>query len=252
MAMDVGSCDAGTRTKVFGNSEKRFRKWDSAKRRIFCVLPVLLFALAACTLAAAQSRKIPALNNQLSPATAVAGSPAFYLTVYGTNFTGRCVVLWNGVQRPTTVMNGNQATATIYAADIALAGTATIQVLNTNTGAVSNSVTFTTTATSSLTSVSSAIAIAIAPTSVSLQAGATAQFTASVTGTTNTAVTWTTTGGGISSSGLYVAPSTAGTYMVTAISVANPNQAASATVTVAAPPPQFQSLSASAPQRQMY
>src|SRR5207248_1110404 len=81
------------------------------------------------------------------------------------------------------------------------------------------------------------VAVAISPTSASLQAGGTQQFTATVTGTTNTAVTWSATGGTISSSGLYTAPSTAGTYTVTATSVADSTKSASARVTVTAPPP---------------
>jgi hypothetical protein len=78
-------------------------------------------------------------------------------------------------------------------------------------------------------------AISISPASASLQTNATQQFTATVSGTTNTAVTWSTTGGTISSTGLYIAPNPAGTYIVTATSVADSTQSASATVTVSAP-----------------
>lgn len=76
------------------------------------------------------------------------------------------------------------------------------------------------------------IAVSISPTSVTLQGGATQQFTASVTGTTNTAVTWSATCGTVTSSGLYTAPNTAGTCSVTATSVANTSKKATATVTV--------------------
>ena len=66
------------------------------------------------------------------------------------------------------------------------------------------------------------------------------QFTATVKGTTNTAVNWSVdavTGGNsttglITSSGLYTAPSQAGTHTVSATSVADPTKSASATVTV--------------------
>jgi beta-glucanase (GH16 family) len=76
------------------------------------------------------------------------------------------------------------------------------------------------------------IAVTISPTSASLSSGSTQQFTATVTGTTNTAVTWSASGGSISSSGLYTAPSTAGTYTVTATSTADTTKSASATVAV--------------------
>jgi hypothetical protein len=69
-----------------------------------------------------------------------------------------------------------------------------------------------------------------------LSAGGTQQFTATVSGTTDTAVTWSATGGSISSGGLYTAPSIAGTFTVTATSVADTTKLANAAVTVTAPP----------------
>ncbi len=76
------------------------------------------------------------------------------------------------------------------------------------------------------------VAVSISPGSASLISGGTQQFTANVTGTSNTAVTWSTTGGTISTGGLYTAPATAGTYTVTATSVADPIKSATASVTV--------------------
>ena len=57
----------------------------------------------------------------------------------------------------------------------------------------------------------------------------------SVSGTSNTAVTWSLTGAGSidPNSGQYTAPSTAGTATITATSVADPTETASTTVTVA-------------------
>jgi hypothetical protein len=69
-----------------------------------------------------------------------------------------------------------------------------------------------------------------------VNAGGTAQFTATVTGATNTAVDWTATGGSITQTGLYTAGSSAGTFTVTATSVEDPTVSASATVTIAASP----------------
>jgi len=78
----------------------------------------------------------------------------------------------------------------------------------------------------------STMGVSISPASVTISTGATRQFTATVTGTSNTAVTWSCTGGTVSASGLYTAPATAGTYTVKATSVANTSKSASATVTV--------------------
>ena len=74
-------------------------------------------------------------------------------------------------------------------------------------------------------------------TAVQLNVSQTQQFTATVVGTGNTAVTWTITPsvGSISPSGLYTAPGTISaqqTVTVTATSVADPSQSASATVTL--------------------
>jgi pectate lyase-like protein len=85
----------------------------------------------------------------------------------------------------------------------------------------------------------SGVAISISPTVATVASTGTQQFTASVTGSTNTAVTWSATVGSISSSGLFTAPtvSTNTAVIVTAISQAVPSQTASATVTVTPPAP---------------
>ena len=84
----------------------------------------------------------------------------------------------------------------------------------------------------------SGVSVTISPTSAMLAIGTTQQFTANVTGTTNTAVTWSVDGtnggnsnvGTVDSSGLYVAPATAGSHTVVATSVADPTQTAGALV----------------------
>ena len=79
----------------------------------------------------------------LSPPSAVAGGPAFPLTVNGSNFVSGATVRWNGTSRSTTFVSATQLTAAIPATDIAAAGTALVTVLNPD-GAVSNALTFTT------------------------------------------------------------------------------------------------------------
>jgi hypothetical protein len=80
------------------------------------------------------------------------------------------------------------------------------------------------------------VQISISPTSASLQAGQTKQFAATVTGSTNTAVTWSATGGTVSSSGLFTAGATAGGFKVTATSVADATKTATTNVTIQAAP----------------
>lgn len=77
--------------------------------------------------------------------------------------------------------------------------------------------------------------IVISPGSVSLQSGGTQQFAATITGVSQTTVTWTTSGGTISSTGMFTAGSTAGTFDVTATSVVDGSKSAQATVTVTVP-----------------
>jgi hypothetical protein len=91
------------------------------------------------------------------------------------------------------------------------------------------------------------ISVSIAPSPVNVQAGIGAQqFTATVTNTTNTAVTWQVNGvtggnatvGTISASGLYTAPASVpnpAAVTVSAISVADPSRSGNASVTVTAP-----------------
>jgi len=66
----------------------------------------------------------------ITPSTRIAGSSTFTLTVNGTNFNASSVVRWNGSNRTTTFVSATQLTASISAADIATAGTATVTVNN--------------------------------------------------------------------------------------------------------------------------
>jgi Bacterial Ig-like domain (group 2) len=78
----------------------------------------------------------------------------------------------------------------------------------------------------------SAVQVSVAPANATLQPAKTQQFTATVTGSSNTSVTWTATGGTISNAGLFTAGSTAGNFTVTATSVADTSKSASASVTI--------------------
>jgi RHS repeat-associated protein len=77
------------------------------------------------------------------------------------------------------------------------------------------------------------ITIAVAPADAVVAAGATQQFTTTVTGAVDTGVTWSASAGSISPSGLYTAPATFGTVTVTATSHADSRVRAFATVVVA-------------------
>jgi len=76
------------------------------------------------------------------------------------------------------------------------------------------------------------VAVSVSPEGITLVTGAQQQLEAAVTGTANTAVTWTTTGGNITQDGLYTAPGTPGTYYVTATSIADPSKSDTVAITV--------------------
>ena len=82
------------------------------------------------------------------------------------------------------------------------------------------------------------VAVSVSPSSITLDQGATRQFTATVSGSANTAVTWSVqepAGGSITSAGLYTAPTTPGTFHVIATSQADPTKAGIAIATVVPP-----------------
>lgn len=90
---------------------------------------------------------------------------------------------------------------------------------------------------------STTIFVSVAPAAASVAINASQQFTATVTGTTSTQVTWSVAGSGcsgtacgtITAAGLYTAPGAVpnpATVTVTATSVANPTRTGSATVTI--------------------
>jgi hypothetical protein len=83
------------------------------------------------------------------------------------------------------------------------------------------------------------INVTVTPSSITVLRDATQAFTAKVTGTTNTAVTWSveeSSGGTIDSAGLYTPPQNgAGTFYVIATSQANPAASSAAAVTVPMP-----------------
>ncbi|MGC2321672.1 MAG: hypothetical protein WA463_03480 [Terriglobales bacterium] len=154
--------------------------------------------------------------------TAVTISPASAsLTTGGAQqFAANIPVTW-------TATSGTISTSGLYLAP-AVAGTYTVTATSVADSTQSASATVTVTAPQT-------VAVSVKPGSASLATGGTQQFTATVTGSSNTAVTWSATGGSISTSGLFTAPSTAGSFTVTATSAADSTKSASATVTVSAP-----------------
>src|SRR6185369_6770617 len=135
-----------------------------------------------------------------------------------------------------TATMGTVSATGVYTAP-ASAGTGTVTATSVADPSKSASAVVTVKAPTTVPTGSGVNSVAITPASASTTAGGTLTLTASVSGTTtNRAVTWRTSSGCISASGVYKAPTTAGTSIVTATSVADPSKAGSATITVSAAP----------------
>jgi len=86
---------------------------------------------------------VPATTS-LSPASSAPGVAGFTLTVTGSRFVQTSTVQWNGTALATTYVSAAQLTASIPASDVAIAGTATVTVVNgAPGGGTSNPQTFT-------------------------------------------------------------------------------------------------------------
>ncbi len=169
------------------------------------------------------SGSTPSVAITVSPTTAsikTGGTAQFSASVTGTTNTG---VTWSVVSGGGTITSSGLYTAPASAA------TATIKASSVADTTKSASATITVSAPVS-------VGVTVSPSSASIATGATQQFTASVSGTTNTGVTWSVVSGGgtITSSGLYTAPASAATATIKATSVADTSKSASATITVSA------------------
>ncbi len=167
----------------------------------------------------------PGVSVTVSPTTAtvvVSQTQQFTATVTGTPTTA---VTWSvtggGSINPTTGLY--TAPATVPAGTVTVTATSTDGTNTTGTATVT---------------VVPPITVTVTPATLTMTTNQSQLFVASVTGTTNTAVTWTVSGGGTinGGTGLYTAPGTAaGPITITATSVADPTKTGTATVTVTAP-----------------
>ncbi|HUH12064.1 MAG TPA: Ig-like domain-containing protein [Longimicrobiales bacterium] len=161
----------------------------------------------------------------VSPASATiapGGSQTLFANVSGTT---NQAVTWSSQDNNVATVNSsgvvtgvNPGTAVIVAtsqADANARGTATITVS------------------------ASPVNVSIAPVNPSIVTGSSLQFSAVVTGSTNTAVTWESSNPAVASIGASTGLAqglTAGSTIITARSAANPNAVASTTLTVTVPP----------------
>jgi hypothetical protein len=174
---------------------------------------------------------MPAITS-VTPSSIAAGN--FTLTVNGSGFSSGPVVWFDGAALSTTVTSATQLTA---AGNAPAAKSGVPVVVKTADGEVSNTVLV------NVTAPTAPVSVSVSPTSGSVRVRGSLQFSATVSNTSNTAVTWKVNGvvggnatvGTITSTGLYRAPNTAprpATVTVSAASVADATKSASAPVTI--------------------
>lgn len=190
------------------------------------------------------AKPAPPVTVAVTPATATvqAGtSKAFTATVTGSANTA---VTWsvNGVAGGSAAV-GTITSAGVYTAPAAVPNPSTVTVRATS---VVNALSFAQ-STVTVTPPPPPVTVAVAPGAVGVITGASQTFTATVTGSANTAVTWSVNGvaggsaavGLITSAGVYTAPAAVpnpATVTVRATSVAAPSSFAQSTATISAPP----------------
>lgn len=214
---------------------------NALRKQVASSLFWLLGNLAGCggggsTTAPPPPPTIP-ISVSISPASVnlpTGGSKQFSATVSGTANTA---VTWqvNGLTGGTAT-TGVISQAGLFSAPASATSPSTVSVTAVAQADTSKSA-------SARVTITPVVGVAVSPGSVILGAGATQQFTASVTNTLTTAVTWQVNGvtggsaalGTISDTGLYISPGSAGAAVVSAISAADPSKSASANVIVLAP-----------------
>lgn len=174
---------------------------------------------------------------------------AFTLTVNGAHFAAGAAVQFGTAALNTTRVSSTKLTAT-GSATSAQVGNISVMVKNPDPGTISSAV-----VTAKVVS-SSAITVAISPTTITLRPGTNQTFTATVTGSSNQAVTWSLNNAGpgsatigfVSTAGSYAPPGNVpnpNTITVTATSTADPTKKASGTITLVNPTPVLSAVSPS-------
>lgn len=164
----------------------------------------------------------------VSPGTVSGAAANFH--VNGSGFVPGAYVTLNNQAVATTFVSSTKLTVNT-ALPGSMAGVVQVRAVNPSPGSTTSSPV-------NLTVVGSTVQVTVSPSSPSVPVTGTQQFTANVTGASNSAVTWSATAGTINSAGLYTAPATLPNppnASVTATSVADPLVSASVTVQLTQP-----------------
>jgi hypothetical protein len=185
-------------------------------------------SVADTTQSASATVNLVPVSISLTPTTATltaSQTQQFTPTVTG---AGNGAVTWSLSPAVGTISNG------LYTAPAQISSSQSVTIIATSVADATKSAS----AIVSLHPPASTVSVSLSPVSINLQASQTQQFSATVTGTSNSAVTWTlSTPVGTISNGLYTAPASVSSsqiVMVTATSVADPTKSAFAQVNLQA------------------
>ncbi len=162
----------------------------------------------------------------VSPATATIAATTAITLIASVTGTNNQAVTWIATAGTIT---GTGLTVSFTAP--ATAGTVTVTAKSADPSGATGTATITVTA----TPIKTDVAISLLPSNSNMLGGDSQPFAATVTGATDTSVTFTVTGGTLTGTGstqIYTAPLIGGTYTVTAIANADPTRKAFAVITV--------------------
>jgi len=226
----VGALGAGNPVNSSGNSTNVYIAPASIAARQTVTITVTAFS-AAYNATASYSVPIQLAPPSIvvSPSTA---TPAAGATVQFTQ-TGAAAVAWSISPSSPSADGSIDPASGLYTAPSPIPASATVTVTATSTAdnTVAGTAKITLTA-------AAAIAVTVSPSSATLTAGQMQQFTAAVTNTANTQVTWSLTpagAGSVDSTGLYTAPASVTASQkvtVTATSVADTTRTGTAAITL--------------------
>lgn len=214
-----------------------YRRWC-----LFCALSSLALLLAGCGYGSPNSPTTSPLAMAVLPSSAQIGAGStqqYTATVKGSANTA---VTW----LVNNIKGGNPTVGTISSAGLFTAPASPAADLTESISAVSAADPSNSTTVPVEIIRQGLISVSVAPTSVTVQAGLTGQFAATVTGTSNTAVTWSVNNiqggnssvGTISAIGLFSAPATVPanpSVTISATSNQDPTKSAAATAVIAPP-----------------
>lgn len=164
----------------------------------------------------------PTITSQPQNVTVNEGGSASFSVIAG----GSAPLSYQWRKGGSAISGATASTLTISPVAQVDAGSYDVVVTNGAGGVTSSAATLT---------INAVVTISVSPGSASMQVGGTQSLSASVSGTANTGVSWTSSGGTLSGVGLSVtwnAPQVAGTYTVIVTSQADPTKSATASIRV--------------------